>query len=158
MSFSTPTLSTQLQGISAITFAATATAWADAWAAYFAGAVTSNGVAFTTNPTAIANAKADMDAAMIAPFATDGKAAVQAGIIAWWDRLVSAPGTYFTGASAIAKPSGLTTIASTMEADVFVANRLEATKAAAMDRMAAFLATHNTGGTATIGGTPRTIA
>jgi len=158
VSYSPSALSTALQGISAITYSAAANAWADAWAAYFAAAVTSNGVSFTTNPVNIALAKADMAAAMITPFASDGKNAVQAGIVAWWSRLSGSPGSYFTGASAIAAPAGLSSIASSMNASVFVPNKSETTKPPAMDRMANFLDGKNAGGTATIGGTPRTIS
>lgn len=157
MSLSTATLSTQLQGISALTEIAARNAWADAWAAYFAGAITDNGVTFTGNGGDVATAKAAMSGAM-AGLSTDGPAAIQAGISAWWSHLAGAPGTYFAGATSIAAPSNLTTIASAMEADVFVANRLEATKAAAMDRLAGFLHTKNAGGSALISGVGRTIS
>ena len=122
---------------------------------YGTGARTPN--AMTTNPTNIANAKADMAAAMNAVFASDGKAAIQAGIVAWWARLSSAPVSYFSGASDIQPPSGLNTIASSMEASVFVPNRLETSKAPAMDRMSSFLHVKNAGGTARIAGQNRVI-
>lgn len=156
MSFSVADFSTSLQTINATTESASRTAWGTAFRAYFAAAITSNGVSFTSSSIARALIASTMASAMTG-LSTSGPAAVQAGIDAWWTAMVNSPGTYFSGATAVAKPSGLTSIASGMEASVFVPNRLEATKAAAMNRLATYLHGLNAGGTATIGGTPRTI-
>lgn len=160
MSFSIATLSTQLQAIESSTFPATAAAWADAIAAYFAGAVSSNGVAFTTNGAAITTIKNAFISATNngSAFQTDGADAIEAGLIGWWLEIDAAPGTYFAGGTGSAAPSGLLSIASSMEADVFVANRLETLKEPAMDRLASFLHGKNAGGTVTIGGVARVIS
>lgn len=159
MAFSTSTLSAQLQGISASTEAATITTWGSMWATYFAGAVAGSGpgVAFTTDAGYIATAKAAMALAMAGMCASGAAATkVQAGIVAWWDTLVASPGSYFTGASSITKPSGLTSIASDLPAQ-FTLNEAETTKAAACDRLATFFAGKNAGGSANISGS-QTIA
>lgn len=156
MSFSPTDFSTSLQGISATTEAAARTAWGTAFRAYFNAAITSNGVSFTSSNIVKALIASTMANAMTG-LSTSGPAAIQAGIDAWWTAMQGAPSTYFSGATAIAKPAGLTSIASGMEASVFVANRLETTKAAAMDRLANYLHGLNAGGTATIGGVARTI-
>jgi len=154
MSLSSATLSSQLQSISASNESAAITAWTSAWSAYFAGAIAGSGpgVAFTSDPTAIANAKADM-ATALAGISSSGLAddKVQAGIIAWWDRLVAHPGDYFAGASAVSKPSGLTGIAASL-ASIFITNRDSALSAlAACNSISSAIHTANSGGTATIG-------
>lgn len=160
MAFSSATLSTQLQGISGATEGAAITSWTAAWAAYFAGAVAGSGpgVAFTSDPTAITNARNAMATAMTGLSSSgQGDDKVQAGIEAWWTHIAASPGTYFSGASAIAAPAGLSGIAAAL-VSIFSTNTAPGvTTAQACDAIAAELHTRNAGGTATIGGS-QTIA
>ncbi len=160
MALSSATLSTQLQAISGATEAAAITAWSEAWATYFAGAVAGSGpgVAFTTTPVTIAAARAAMEAAMVG-LATSGQGdnEVQDGITAWWTYLSANPAACFAGASAVAAPGGLSGIAAAVAA-LFATNSAPGvTAATACDAIAAALHTANAGGTATISGA-QTIA
>lgn len=90
--------------------------------------------------------------------AGQGDDKVQAGIIGWWDYLVANPGSCFTGATAIAKPGGLTGIASALPA-IFDDNKNNARSAAvSCGAIATSIHSNNAGGTATIGGIARTIS
>lgn len=148
------TLSTQLQSISGTDEASTITAWTAMWATYFAAALAGSGpgVLFTANASPINTAKAAMAAAMSGMCASGAAAAkIQAGIIAWWGALAASPGSYFTGASSITAPAGLTGIAAGLPA-LFDLNKLETTKAPACDRIATFFHDQNAGGSADISG------
>ncbi len=158
---SSATLSAQLQAISGGTEGAAIAAWTAAWAAYFAGAVAGSGpgVAFTTDPTAITNARNAM-AAHMTGLASDGLAddRVQAGIVGWWDHLVANPGTYFAGATSISKPSELTDIAAALPA-IFASNTSGSLSAsAACDAIASAIHSRNDGGSAFISSMSQGIA
>lgn len=157
MSLSSAALSTALQDVSADTENDAIGQWVDAWATYFAGAISSNGVQFAPNPANLTLIKNDMITKMNG-LATNGPSAVGVAINGWWVFMQGAPASYFAGATAISVPTGVSTIASDMETSVFVSNRLETSIAPAMDRLASFLHTKNSGGSATIGGVARTIA
>lgn len=154
---SSATLSTQLQAISGATELAARNSWADKWATYFAGAITSNGVSFTVNATHINTAKAAMAAAM-SGLSVSGQAfaKIQAGIIAWWDTLVASPSNYFAGASSITKPAGLTSIASNLSPICANNKDTSASASVACGAIAASLHSSNGGGSADISGA-RTI-
>lgn len=154
MTMTASALSTQLQTISGATEEAAIAAWAVAWAAYFAGAVAGSGpgVAFTTNPTNIASARAAMAAQMTGLSATGaGAGKIQAGIIGWWDYLVAHPATFFSGAASITKPANLTSIAAALPT-VFDNNKATSASAAvACLAVATSIHGNNTGGSSDLG-------
>ena len=121
----------------------------------------------TFSPTNMTSLEAIMSAALVGMTADDAFAGkLSAGINAWWDELVGSPSTYFAGATAVAKPSGITlsgledSIDDAIDANNLIIDSTEnITDEEAMDNMATELNNANTAvkGTATIGGTPYDI-
>lgn len=152
MTLSAATLGGELEDISGASEAAAITAWTAAWATYFAGAVAGS-QAFTGDAGQIATARSLMGDAM-SGLSVSGQAddKVQAGIIAWWDRLVAAPGSYFSGATSITKPANLTSIAAALPA-IFADNKDGAlSSAAACSAIATSIHGNNAGGSSDLGG------
>lgn len=92
------------------------------------------------------------------------KVKLSAGINAWWDELASSPSTYFTGATLVSRPSGMTlsgledSIQDAIDANnIIIASTGNITSEEAMENIAKELNDANTGGSATVGGTPYTI-
>jgi hypothetical protein len=143
-------LGVQIAAISGATEVAVRVLWADAWATYFSTAQAGTTPFAPLAPGRLTEAKVDMAVAMVG-LSVPGQAAakVQAGIIAWWDCLVSHPAAYFAGATAITKPPGLTCIAADLPPS-FATDR-------SGQLSIAVLHSHNAGGAADISGS-QTIA
>ncbi len=123
----------------------------------------------TFSPTNMVDLKAAMSAAMVGLTVDDAFSnKLSAGINALWDEIVGSPSDYFAGATAVAKPSGITLsgLEDSID-DAIDANRVifetppdyDITDEEAMDNIAQELNDANTAskGTATVGGTPYDI-
>jgi hypothetical protein len=116
--------------------------WAEAWTKYFEAAqagvvpVVVSALRTTTAP-ATNNPKAAMKTAMAglnSPGGADG--ALQSAIQAFWTQLATDPAVYFTGATQITAPSGLSGIGADL-LKVFPVNQSEAvTSTVGLDRIA----------------------
>lgn len=163
MSLVSATLATQLAGISGTTEAAAITAWTNAWQAYFIGAQCPSPnfpfTAYFATSSIVRGLCRNAMAAQMVGLSSPGLGAskIQAGIIGWWDYMVANPSSTWPTSTAIAKPAGLTTIEADL-APILAANQADELSAAdACAAIAASFHGNQTGGTATIGGTPRTI-
>lgn len=124
------------------------TAWADAFAAYFANASTATQGAILA--AGVAAAKAAMVGAL-GGLSTASAAAIVAGVSAFWANGVGAPVSWWLTCTAIAAPA-LATLQADLEA-TFAQNISEkASKALSMQRIAADIHAACNGGTATFPG------
>lgn len=81
------------------------------------------------------------------------------GVTAWWNELVTNPSSYFTNATAVTAPSGLSSLASDLETsfDENIAEDPPISKEDAIDNVADDFIAANTGGTVTISSVTKTI-
>lgn len=148
MSLSSATLATQLGAMAVFsTEAAARTAWAAAFRAYFAQAVTSTAVPV------IAGALGTPEAAMAAGLSglsVTGAVSIRTGLLAFWTSLAASPSSYFAAATLITPPAGLAALDLTA---TFASNQSGAlSKAASMNALAGVIHAANAGGQATFPG------
>lgn len=145
-SMSASTLATGLQAMAPTTIEATGVQhFADAWATYFA-ASSANGVGYTAN----AAHKSAMISAMAGASAPNaGATAIQLGVVAWWNAVVSTGPATYSGCTLVTPPPTISTIAATLAPTLASNTASKLSLADACTAIAAVLHACNQGGTAT---------
>ncbi len=120
MALSESTLADELENLTPTTDAdAAVQTLADAYGDYMSDAV-SNGIPILT-VTAAVEAMADAMEFPLPGTASAAATAIAAGVSAFWAAMVSAPATYFTAATVITPPAGLSGLAAALQS-VLVSN------------------------------------
>lgn len=130
-------------------------AWAEAFTTYFEDAESED----TQVPVIVAALRAgggpkDQMKSSMSGMSGSGQGAtkITAGITSFWSPMISAPGTYFAGATAMTAPPGLAGLTATLEATFDTNTSTKASEDDAMDAIATDIHGANAGGTVTLPG------